>query len=103
VHGAKAQVARGEDGPTDGTWGEKSVIMRIGQKPNIGQWSPSKGQGQGVHSSGVRPIRVQRKKIYPSPQLNQNSTRSARTARATQNKNKEVYKVGKAWPCPLPT
>ena len=72
VCGAKAQVAHGEDRPTDGTWGEKSVIMRIGQKPDIGKWSPSKGQGQGVHSSGVRPIRVQWKKIYPStkPKLN---------------------------------
>ena len=72
AHSAKAQVAHGEDGPTDGTQGEKSAITRIGQKPDIGQWSPSKGQGQGAHSSRVQPIRVQRKKIYPStkPKLN---------------------------------
>ena len=72
AHGAKAQVACGEDRLTDGTQGKKSAITRIGQKPNIGQWSPSKGQGQGAHSSRVRPIRVQRKKIYPStkPKLN---------------------------------
>ena len=63
-----AQVAHGEDGPTDGTQGEKSVITRIGQKPDIGQRSPSKGQGgrPGVHSNGVQPIRVQQEKIYPS-------------------------------------
>jgi hypothetical protein len=42
-----AQAARGEDGLTDGMRGEKSVITRIGQKPNVGRWSLSKGQGQG--------------------------------------------------------
>ena len=40
-----AQVVHGEDGPTDGTQGEKPAITRIGQKPDIGQRSPSKGLG----------------------------------------------------------
>ena len=53
ARGAKAQVAHRENRLTDGTRGKKSVITRIRQKPDISQWSPFKGQGQGVHSSGV--------------------------------------------------
>ena len=101
VRGAMARAACGEDGPTDGTRGEKSAITRIGWKPDVSRWSPSKGQGQG-HTQTERD-QSEHSGRGPTPQLNQNPTRSARTARATQNKNKEVYKVGKARPHHLPT
>ena len=81
--------------------GKKSAIMRIGQKPDIGRRSLSKGQGQ---------VRVQMERDQSensrrrsTPQLTQNPTRGTRTARATQNENKEYYREGKAWPHHLPT
>ena len=101
ARGAMAQVACGEDGPTDGTRGEKSAVTRTRQKPDVGRRSPSKGQGQGH-------VQMERDQSENSgrgstPQLNQNPTKSAGTARATQNKNKELYRVGKVWPHHLPT
>ena len=99
--GAMARAARGKDGPTDGTRGEKSAIARIGRKPDVGRRSPSKGQGQGrvqmecdqSENSGRR----------STPQLTPNPTRGARTARATQNENKKYYREGKVRPRHLPT
>ena len=101
AHGAMARAARREDGPTDGTRGEKLAVTRTGQKPDVGRRSPSKGQGQGR----VQTERGQSENSGrgSTPQLNQNPTKSARTARATQNKNKELYRVGKARPRHLPT
>ena len=96
-----ARAAHGEDGPTDGTRGEKSAIMRIGQKPDVGRRSPSKGQGQGrVQTERDQSENSGRRS---TPQLTQNPTRGARTARATQNENKEYYREGKARLRHLPT
>ena len=63
-----AQAARGEDRPTDGMRGEKSVITRIGQKPNVGRWSLSKGQGQG--RTQVERDQSERSRRRSTPQLN---------------------------------
>ena len=81
--------------------GEKSAITRIGQKPDVGRRSPSKGHGQGH-------IQMERNQSENSgrrstSQLTQNPTRGTWTARVTQNKNKEFYRVGKVWPHYLPT
>ena len=98
---AMARAARREDGPTDGTWGGKSAITRIRQKPDISQRSPSEGQGQG-HTQMERD-QSESSGRGSTPQLNQNTTRSARTAQAASNWNKEVYRVGQARLCHLPT
>ena len=98
---AMARAACGEDGPTDGTWGKKSAITRIGWKPDVGRRSPSKGQGQG--RTQAERDQSESSGRGSTPQLNQNIPRSARTARAAPNRNKEVYRVGQARPRHLPT
>ena len=101
AHGAMALAARGEDGPTDGTRGENSAVTRTGQKPDVGRRSPSEGQGQG--RTQAERDQSESSGRGSTPQLNQNITRSARTARAASNRNKEVYRVGQARPRHLPT
>ena len=69
------------------------MITRIRQKPDIGRRSPFKGQGQGrVQTERDQSENSGRRS---TPQLNQNPTRSARTAWATQNKNKEFLRSRK--------
>ena len=81
--------------------GEKSAITRIRRKTNVGQWSPSKGQGQGRTQTERDQSEWSGRRS--TPQLNQNTTRSARTAQAAPNQNKQVYRVGQVWPRHLPT
>ena len=81
--------------------GEKSAIIRIRWKTDVGQWSPSKGQGQGCTQTEHDQSEWSRRRS--TPQLNQNTTRSTRTAWVAPNRNKQVYRVGQVWPCHLPT
>ena len=75
----------------------------LGRNLTLAKGLPPRDKGAGRGCTQMECNQSECSRRRSTPQLNQNTTRSAWTAWATQNKNKEVYRVGKVQPHHLPT